>query len=766
MSRTSVFLLGALLFSAISTAAQISTDEVPVSAPIYGAAAYEQSPPLVASDGRDYLGVWPEQRCCLPNPTREYFDLHVARFSATGERRDITSLFVPLHTNRTFTALVYGGGRYLLSSADMTGVYGRWVSPEGVVSEEFLIYATGVGPAGGIPPPYPRVAWNGREFLVAWRVGNSSNHPNTFLGALVAPDGYVLKSDLVITNSGGFEFDVSNDGTGFLFVTTVGPLFSNQLLVVPIGADARTQSPFRVDVESVYGMLRLTYDRISYVAVWKSGSGSTSSVKARRIDSGRTSSSWTIFQGDGFIADIASGNDGAVALIGAPLQQDGGARHLFAVRVEDARTQLLTETFTIGAAVAANGSNYLVAWRDMRNVPKLGTPPGAGVDLWGNIVSFSAPGDLFSAFEFARSATHQESPSITPVGSDFFITWQEFVPSEKKSIVFGSRLLPTGELPDGRGIRIADSDAHQLTPRVASNGNVVLLVWRETDPDSIRARLMTITGLPLGDPMLISNDDIHYQFPPDVAWDGSEFVVAWTAGHLSGYIDAARIQASRITASGLLLDPGGTTISTGTSNRGAAIASAGNSQALVAWAKNGVGLYRKSESALDVVLVENGIPKNRFELPTYCIQATATWAGSHYVVAWRGSDSLAWVVVGPTGDAISKPQVLPMSATMYDGSVALTSRGSTTVLAWDETSQTGNVDLYALTLNEDGLVGEPRRIISRAQDRQRQPRLVSANEGILLTYTRRANESAYGGVDRVFLKLLPSVPRRRTSAQP
>ena len=94
----------------------------------------------------------------------------------------------------------------------------------------------------------------------------------------------------------------------------------------------------------------------------------------------------------------------------------------------------------------------------MRNVPKLGTPPGAGVDLWGNIVSFSAPGDLFSAFEFARSATHQESPSITPVGSDFFITWQEFVPSEKKSIVFGSRLLATGELPDGRGIRIADRE--------------------------------------------------------------------------------------------------------------------------------------------------------------------------------------------------------------------------------------------------------------------------------------------------------------------
>src|SRR5205807_431366 len=132
----------------------------------------------------------------------------------------------------------------------------------------------------------------------------------------------------------------------------------------------------------------------------------------------------------------------------------------------------------------------------------------------------------------------------------------------------------------------------------------------------------------------------------------------------------------------------------------------------------------------------------------------------------RGSDSLAWASVSPAGDIVTSAQVLAMNATMYDGSVALTSRGSTSVLAWDNTSQTGNVDLYALTLNKEGFIFEPQRIISRAQDRERQPGLVSANEGILVAYTRRANESAFGGVDRIFLRLLPAPSRRRVSTRP
>jgi hypothetical protein len=119
---------------------------------------------------------------------------------------------------------------------------------------------------------------------------------------------------------------------------------------------------------------------------------------------------------------------------------------------------------------------------------------------------------------------------------------------------------------------------NQAEPAVAFDGTNYLVVWADqrdgSDVYGARIRpdgsVLDITGIPIA--RVPGN-----QTDPDVAFDGTNFIVAWTSGGKS-------IVAARVSPAGVVLDPAGIPIVGGFVTVGAPALSVGNGNTLVVWA--------------------------------------------------------------------------------------------------------------------------------------------------------------------------------------
>ncbi len=105
--------------------------------------------------------------------------------------------------------------------------------------------------------------------------------------------------------------------------------------------------------------------------------------------------------------------------------------------------------------------------------------------------------------------------------------------------IHGARLEASGLVLDPDGIAIATADGTQIAPRVAWNGEVYLVVWK--DDRLGRAAIFATRVAPDG--AVLDPDGIRVAAPggstqsPDVASDGADFLVAWEGpsdGHVHG----------------------------------------------------------------------------------------------------------------------------------------------------------------------------------------------------------------------------------------
>src|SRR5262249_40603356 len=79
----------------------------------------------------------------------------------------------------------------------------------------------------------------------------------------------------------------------------------------------------------------------------------------------------------------------------------------------------LTKVQERSPAVASNGSESVVVWRDERNRIE-------NLDIWG--VRVDAAGSVLdpSGIAITMAANIQEAPSVTSNGNDFFVVWDDY----------------------------------------------------------------------------------------------------------------------------------------------------------------------------------------------------------------------------------------------------------------------------------------------------------------------------------------------------
>jgi hypothetical protein len=258
----------------------------PIAAPAAGA----QLQPQIAKGSNSSLAVWTDQRTVagryVPSDSAgigSESDIYAARYDASGNLIDTTPIIVS------------------------QSVY-----------EQF----------------YPRVAWNGQNWLVVW-VTRSISNPNvqTVVGVRVSPEGAVLDATPIVfinnTNSSDNPnyLSVSSDGANWAIIWGKGSYNSqiNGARVSPDGNlldatpkilhdDPNFTAPFWADI---------AYSNNQFLVVWEIISGSGHGIRAQRFDNNLNP------LGSPFTVNFSGGD-------------------------------------ATSARVASDGTNYLVIWRENR----------------------------------------------------------------------------------------------------------------------------------------------------------------------------------------------------------------------------------------------------------------------------------------------------------------------------------------------------------------------------------------------------------------
>ncbi len=173
--------------------------------------------------------------------------------------------------------------------------------------------------------------------------------------------------------------------------------------------------------------------------------------------------------------------------------------------------------------VAGGGTDFLVVWG--------GT--GAEADVYG--ARLSGAGLVLDTTPITVSAASgtQGGPAADFDGTDWLVVWSDQRAGTGESDVYGARVRTTGEVRDPAGLPITTAAGSQVEPDVAFDGSNHLVVWTDQALPTIYGAQVAPAGTVVGSPARISRGTNDRT--PSVAWDGTEFHVAWRASGTGGW---------------------------------------------------------------------------------------------------------------------------------------------------------------------------------------------------------------------------------------
>jgi hypothetical protein len=193
------------------------------------------------------------------------------------------------------------------------------------------------------------------------------------------------------------------------------------------------------------------------------------------------------------------------------------------------RISTATNKYEASPSVAWDGTSWLVAWEATSSTGL--TRP----DIRGRRVS-SSGGLLGSELAIATATDSQIGPKVAAgANGQFLVVWEDARNVDTtQNDVYGQRITKTGTLLDGTGGRRLSNDSKTFpsddtSPDVAWNGSTYLIVWRQQDADeSISGKAIR----PNGDPAFTG--DIAYSvqsgvafYSPAIASDGRGFFIVF-----------------------------------------------------------------------------------------------------------------------------------------------------------------------------------------------------------------------------------------------
>ncbi|MGE0143497.1 MAG: hypothetical protein AB7I19_07090 [Planctomycetota bacterium] len=458
---------------------------VPGDANIAPSAGNQRRPAVATEVNGRWFVVWEDDRSSLLDTVYGggafgsnlpgNVDIYGCFVDATGQPTSPAPILVNADTwDQEYPRVAWNGSEYLVvfESTKPTefyysrGIYAVRVSATGTVIDRTPIL---IDDNGDVDERFPVVAAVGSDWFVAW--SDSLNGNNVVQGARVSSAGVVGSKPILVTGQPG------QSPTEHELAANTGQLLLAWSINNSSGVRARFLSPTgaptgaAISLASMLGLRpTVASDGVGFFAAW-SGNGGYFGTPIDALGNVAVPGGSALGFGPG-LGKCKAAFDGNQWVVAADASTVVQAVRVSPTGVPSAASTLTTtpRSLTDVAIGSGNGQSF-VAWSDSRT-----TPNSFGVD----------PADVFGAI-FASNAPPAAALSISPpaqvdamlVGdsaSGFVCAWRSL---ESGVVRFVAHRLDTNGAPIGSPFTIHQGDRSLLRMRVASNGRECVAVWSQ-----------------------------------------------------------------------------------------------------------------------------------------------------------------------------------------------------------------------------------------------------------------------------------------------
>ncbi len=721
--------------------------EVPL-CPSFSSAADSQENVDMSLGQDGYFAVWQDKRSGAD------MDIFGSRISTTGEVLDKMGISISTAAgNQTDPAVAWNGRQYLVVWMDRgtpdSHIYCARLQPDGQVLDKQGILLSGTTGRQA----FPDVASDGSSWLVVWQ--HQSTGSSDIYGCKVGGDGVVSRVYSIATGAGDEDQPaVAWNGSSYLVAwrdnrnlgTTGTDIYACRVARngVRLPGDALVSCVTNISTAAPGDQRspQLCGFGTYVMAVWEDTRTGTSAIRGSRIDSTPKS----IDVGGISIPDSTGGQefpsvgyDGSKLLVTWRSMYDmlvRGSRLDTAGKVLDSTGRSISSgrANTTGTCVVGTGSKFLVAWSNLN--------PGIS-DVLFTPVSDGGTVTYPAGYIASLALDDQRTYAVADNGSEYAVVWCQS--ANGGSCVMGARLSHAGELLTPTPVNITVGYAgSEYDPAITWNGSNYVLAWTADNGYGLdikgcrlRSDLSSLDVLPIN--ICTAAED---QAKPCIAASGTTCLVVWedsrNAISPNYYTD---LYGALVSSSGSVTPmAAGVSVATG-DQRNPKAASSGSGY-LVVWEdyrSNYPRVYGTRVSTAGQVQDTAGIA---FPATSYYQTGPAVcFGGGNYMVAWSDWYSITGCRVSTAG-AIQDPAGIAISGgnTKYCPSVCWD--GGKYRVVWEDyrSSYAGNADVYYTTVSSAGAVSsDPQMALVSDLVPQLKPQILSSASTGLLLYSRYVN---------------------------
>jgi hypothetical protein len=457
-----------------------------------------QASPAVAVGDADVLVVWHDARASA------FTDVYGARVSNAGEVLDPNGIGISTMDNyQWFPKVAFDDTNYLVVWVDEHGhglIYGGRVAADGSVLDP-----EGFPIGGAEDMSSPAVAFDGTYNAVVWNDVRTGPADLNVYGTRVDGSGVVLDPQGIAVSTAATPQErpaAAFDGTEFLVVWDEASGFGRDIHGVRLTPGGTVLDSPSIRISPAGGNRAypaVGYGTSDFLAVWEDGLSRERDVSGARVSP------------NGEVLDSAG-----ILISGAPWEQ-------------------------CAAAVASDGTDFLVAWQDWRN---------SNYDIYCARVSGTGAVLDTSGVTVCLTTGDQLTPALAYNGTNYLVLWQDQGTGTRD--VYGARVSSQGVVLDPDGFVVSAAPGTQQRPAATSDGDNFLVVWSDSRNAAynVYAARVTAAGTVLDTAGILLFPAAGPQTTPSVEYDSTNFLVVWQ-DERNGEQD---IYGARVTPEGTILD--------------------------------------------------------------------------------------------------------------------------------------------------------------------------------------------------------------------
>lgn len=368
-------------------------------------------------------------------------------------------------------------------------------------------------------------------------------------------------------------------------------------------------------------------------------------------------------------------------------------------------------------SLAANGTNFLAAWRDAR-----------GSGIFANIIDTNGNVFLSQGFPVCSAAGEQFTPAVASLNGNYFVVWEDYRSALSTRLhpdIYGARVSGDGRVLDTNGFAICTLTNAQYAPAVAASGTNYLVVWEDYSAmgNDIEGTRVSAGGQVLDNPPIAIAQLKNTQFSPSVAAHGEGWLVAWQdyANSTSNRYHAA-IRGQNVGGDGLLSTPEPQPLSTATGQLANPALAALNGSVASVWQddrRNAAtmlnDIYGYSEGITVPPAVQNFLVSSSANAE---LSAALACDGTNYLVVWAdtrnfsttGRDILG-LRLSQDAEVVDPAPILICTNSSHQSDPAVSSGPQGFLVAWSDLRNTPtnalHADIYGALISADGVLSIP-----------------------------------------------------------